>query len=381
MVIAQLLASPFLGGPEKQVLGLAAHLPADCRTVMLSFSERGGAGAFLAAARAQGCEAIELRSNWPRVRRVAAEIVDLLAERRVDLLVANGYKPDVLGWSAARRAGIPIVAIAHGWTGATWKVRLNERLDRAVMRRCDAVVGVSQAQSRLLAQARVRPDRITTIPNAVPIGGNASCSDQQRAALAALFPSAPLRIVGAAGRLSPEKGFERLVEAAALVTQRRPDVGFVVFGEGQLRSQLEAHIAARRLQDRFVLPGFHSDLAPLLAELDVVALPSLAEGLPVILLEAMAAGLPIVATRVGGIPEAVLADETGLLVPPNDAEALAAGLERLLDDEELRDRLGAAARARVAAEYSCERQAARYYDLFQRVLGNQRKTGTGALAG
>src|SRR5262245_64405705 len=123
MNIVHLMASPFVGGPERQVLGLARSLPAHCRTVFLSFAERGLAQAFLELAAADGFEAVLLRENAPRVFRAAAEIAEHLRRCRADVLCCHGYKPDLIGWLAARRAGVPVVAVAHGWTAATWKVR------------------------------------------------------------------------------------------------------------------------------------------------------------------------------------------------------------------------------------------------------------------
>src|SRR5690348_10827193 len=119
MNIVHLLASPFVGGPERQVLGLAGALPPECRTAFLSFAERGLARPFLDRARREGFEAVELRQNFPRLGRAVAEVARHLRRLDADVLCASGYKPDLVGWRAARRAGVPVVAIAHGWTGVT----------------------------------------------------------------------------------------------------------------------------------------------------------------------------------------------------------------------------------------------------------------------
>src|SRR3712207_4652031 len=113
MHVINLMASPFFGGPERQLLALAQHLPG-VRSTFLSFPERGLAQPFLDRARQAGFEAKALRHNAPHVGRAVAEIADELRARRADLLTCSGYKPDVLGWRAARRAGIPVVSISHG---------------------------------------------------------------------------------------------------------------------------------------------------------------------------------------------------------------------------------------------------------------------------
>ncbi len=105
MVVVQLMASPFLGGPERQMLGLAMSLPADYRTVFLSFAEQGRCQALLDEARQQGFEAIALLHNTPHLRHAVHEVADHL-RRLAGVLCCSGYKPDLLGWLAARRAGV-----------------------------------------------------------------------------------------------------------------------------------------------------------------------------------------------------------------------------------------------------------------------------------
>src|SRR5262249_21703964 len=149
------MASPFVGGPERQVLGLAESLPADYRTVFLSFAEGGRCKPFLDQAQRLGSEAVALKHNVPRYRRSVREIAAHLRRVQADVLCCNGYKPDILGWWAARRAGVPVVSISHGWTAATLKVRLNEWTDRVVLRWMDSVVCVSQAQASRVRRAGV----------------------------------------------------------------------------------------------------------------------------------------------------------------------------------------------------------------------------------
>lgn len=368
MLIAHLLASPFFGGPERQVLALAKELQGTCSTFFLSFAEGGRAQAFLSEASAAGFEAIGLRENWPRVRRVTREVAQELRIRRASILCTSGYKPDILGLPAARMAGIPAVAIAHGWTSATWKVRLNESLDRRVLRHFDAVVGVSQSQAKALLQAGVASDKVVTIPNAIAPHGHNVATKPHRASLESLFPRPPRWLIGAAGRLSPEKGFDVLIDAAANLLAANPDVGVVLFGDGPLRSQLQRRIDAHDAGSHIVLAGYRSDLDQLLPNLDMLVIPSHTEGLPVILLESLRCGLPVVATSVGGIPEVVVDGEHGLLIPPGDVAALAAAISRLLDDDGRRMQIRQAGPQRIAVDFSTTVQASRYHALFTRLL-------------
>jgi glycosyltransferase involved in cell wall biosynthesis len=373
MNVVQLMASPFFGGPERVVLGLAQALPPGCRTNFLSFGEGGRARALLERAAAAGFEAVELRANFPRFWRAAREVADHLRRMRADVLCCNGYKPDIIGWWAARRASVPVLAIAHGWTAATWRVRLNEWLDRRVMRRLDAVVCVSQAQADKVRGAGVRPERIVVIRNAVDARRFDNPDLNYRRQLLAFFPRRPERIAVAVGRLSPEKGFDQLIEAA---TQVDAGTGFVLFGEGPLRADLERRVHERKLAERFVFAGFRTDLERFLPWCDVAISSSHTEGLPMNLLEAQAAGVPVVGTAVGGTPEIVEDGASGFLVPPGDLGALAERIRFVLRDEFDRRAMGERGRRRVREDFSCEAQAAQYLQLFAQLTGGAREPQT-----
>jgi glycosyltransferase involved in cell wall biosynthesis len=367
--IVHLMASPFVGGPERQVLGLACHLGPAFRTSFLSFSERGQARSFLEEARCHSFEAIELRQNAPRIFRCIAEVTSELRRLQADLICCSGYKPDLIGWRAARRAGIPVVGIAHGWTSATQRVRVYESVDRFLLRWMDAVVCVSQSQAARARRAWVPERKIVVIPNAIAADAVARTDPGLREGLLKLFPVRPRLVVGTAGRLSPEKNHALLIEAAARVGKERADIGFVVFGDGPLRPALEGRINRLGLRDRFVLAGFRADVASYLPHLDLAVLSSTTEGLPVFLLEAFAAGIPIVATAVGGIPEVVEEGKSGYLVPSADPGALAARILDALRNDEFRHALGRHGQERVRRDFSAPQQAARYAELFTRLAG------------
>ncbi|MFO0877265.1 MAG: glycosyltransferase [Gemmataceae bacterium] len=373
MNLVHLLASPFVGGPERQVLGLAAALPPEYRSRFFSFAERGLARPFLDRARQDGFDAVELRENFPSVRRAAAEIAGLLRQTDADLLLTSGYKPDLVGWRAARQAGIPVVAIAHGWTGVTLKVRLYETMDALVMRWVDAVVCVSEAMAARVRRAGVPRSRVHVIRNAIdPTPYQSVSRPDCRRNVEEFFAKAPRLIVGAAGRLSPEKGFDVLIEAAGSVCHRCPEVGFVIFGEGPERGKLEGRITALGLTDRVILGGFRGDLHRLLPGFDVAVLSSHTEGLPVAVLEAQAAGVPVVATSVGGTPEVIQNGVTGLLVPPAQPAQLADQLVALLNAKETRSAMGARGAQRVREDFTFAAQGARYQELFARLAAGRR---------
>lgn len=366
MVIAHLMASPFFGGPEKQMLGLARHLPAGLRSVFVTFPEHGQCRPFLEEVRRHGFTGLELIHNFPEMRRSANEVTQTLRNLRPDMITCSGYKPDLLGWLAGRRLGVPVVAVCHGWTSATWKVRVNETFDRWVLRFMDAVVCVSQAQADKVVRAGVAEKKVTVIRNAIGGEAFAEPAPEYRERLRSLFALRPRWIVGAAGRLSPEKGFDQFVEAAALAHRSNPELGFVIFGDGPMRQELARRIAGHGLQGTVVLAGFRTDLEGYLPHLDLVAIPSFTEGLPVILLEAFAAGVPAVSTSVGGVPEVIDDGVSGWLVPPGNPLTLAERICTMFRDDDRRREMGQAGRQRVQRHFTFARLADEYGQLFRR---------------
>jgi glycosyltransferase involved in cell wall biosynthesis len=363
--IVHLTASPFLGGPERQMLGLARSLPANLQTIFWSFSEGGRSRPFLDEARRLGFEAEELDNNAPHFRLVFNELTRRLKEVRPDVLFCHGYKSDLLGGLAARFLKIPVVAVSRGWTGATLKVCINEGLDRLSLLGVDRVVCVSEGQAEKVRRAGVPPRKIRVIRNAISADRFDFPNPRYRQELLGLFAAPPQKIVGAAGRLSPEKGFDILVGAAAEVIRSDPEVGFVIFGEGPLREALQRRIEEEGISQRFLLAPFRSDLDQVIPFFDLVVLSSYTEGLPNIALEASAASVPVVATDVGGIPEVVENGVNGYLVPAGDPCTLAARMQELLDNPPLRETMGRMGRCLIETKFTFESQVDAYTKLLQ----------------
>ncbi len=362
MVVVQLTSSRFFGGPERQMLGLAHGLA--CRSVFLSFAEGGHCQAFLEEARLEGFAAQALEHDTPHLRAAAEELTGHLHDLGAEILCCNGYKANLIGRIAARRARIPVVAVSRGWTRETWKVRLYETVDRLHLRCMDRVVCVSEGQAAKVRRCGVAAHRIVVIRNAIQSERFDDPEPDSRKRLLDYFIDPPGRIIGAVGRLSPEKGFAILVDAAKELARENPVLGFILFGDGVQRQDLSRRIAAAGLSRRFVLAGFRNDLDSLLPGLDALALSSFSEGLPNVVLEAFAAGVPVVATAVGGTSEVVDDGVNGYLVPPGEPEPMARRLRDLLASEERRRTMGRRGRRKVRADFTFAAQARAYARVF-----------------
>lgn len=220
-------------------------------------------------------------------------------------------------------------------------------------RHVDVFIAVSRMIASMLVEDGIAADRIEVVHDGV----NISAVDKTPAldVHKELWLPHGSPVVGNVAALVPHKGQKVLIDAAAIVVRKLPDVRFVILGEGELRAPLERQVKDLGLERHVFLPGFKADVLGLQKSFDVFAMSSLTEGLGSSMLDAMACGTAVVGTRTGGIPEAIEHERTGLLVRPHHADELAAAIIRLLQDPALRAQLGAAARAQVGAEFSVER--------------------------
>jgi glycosyltransferase involved in cell wall biosynthesis len=171
------------------------------------------------------------------------------------------------------------------------------------------------------------------------------------------------------GRLRPVKGVEFGIRAFALVKNKRPNLYMALAGEGEQLCKLQNLVNDLGINNHVKFLGVRNDLPDLLAAADSILIPSLNEGFPRTAIEAMAAGKPIVATRVGGIPEAIIDGKTGILVPAKDIPAMAEALISLIDDALLRERLGAAGAKLAKKNYSINNYVNRLNELYYRLSG------------
>jgi glycosyltransferase involved in cell wall biosynthesis len=364
-VVVHLVASPFLGGPERQMLGLAVAQRDAERTIFLGFPE---GRAFHDRLREAGFSSHLLASSGRPVRGAIREVEAFLRRVRPDVVITHGYKTDLVGLVAARRAGVPQLAVSHGWTGASLRVRVNEAVDKLLMRGARRVVAVSHRQGQRVKDAGIRADRVVVIQNAIDMSRFGPPDAAARREMEAFFPARPDRIVIAAGRLSPEKGFGDLVLAARTVVDRLPDVGFLLVGGGPLRETLAQAVREAGLERNFALAGFRDDLDRLLPAADLFVQSSHTEGMPNVVLEAGACAVPIVATDVGGTREVLEDGRGGFLVPAREPGQLAQRILEVLSASDAGRRMGEEARRRIQADFTFAAKAAKYRRMFEECL-------------
>jgi glycosyltransferase involved in cell wall biosynthesis len=283
-----------------------------------------------------------------------------LHERRPDVLHASLFLANLHAVLATRRAAVPALVLSVRSCYETTLPPLWRRVARLSHRAADRLIANSRAALEEEARAGFPRERLVHVPNGLRLTAEPPLP---RAALG--LPEGPL--VLALGQLDPVKGHRHLLAAWPEVQSRHPTARLALVGAGPLRAELEH--SARGLGVSFL--GFRSPATAHLAACDLFVQPSLSEGLPNAVLEAMAQGRAVIGSRVGGIPELVEHDVTGLLVSAADPAALAAAIVELLGDPERRARLGAEGRRRVAQRYSVEAMVAATERVWLELLGER----------
>jgi glycosyltransferase involved in cell wall biosynthesis len=345
-----------VGGAQSYIMLLVPRLVDRYDVVVAAW----GPGPLRAAVEAAGARYVPLEhvrrpvSPWHDMLGLL-ELIRLCRRLEPDIVHVNSSKAGVLGRVAAWLAGVPVrIFTVHGWAFAQHQgpaARAYLWLDRIARPLTTTFICVSRRTLDEGVAARTcTTDRTVVIPNAIDV----------RAAAQSALNGRPPRVLSV-GRLKAPKDFATLLAAFA-----RLGVPYraAIVGDGPERAALEAAAATAQVE----LLGERGDVPEQLAASDVFVLSSRSEGMPMSILEAMAAGLPVVASAVGGIPEIVRDGATGLLVPPGDADALAAALGRLLDDDGLRRRLGAAGRERALDEFDVVRFGDAHVDAYRRAL-------------
>lgn len=305
--------------------------------------------------------------NW----RGCREILEFAKSEGADLIHTHGYKGNIL-FSLMPRAlrQVPMVTTLHGytWTGGLTRMYFYQKLDAMCLRRSDQVVLVNGAMTNhpFLRGKRNIPFKVIENGIAVSRRGDRPAGGELRSDIIDFAGKG--FTIAAIGRLSREKGFDRLVEAVAGLVAAGKDIRLVIMGDGYLKGELFLKVNELGIADRVMFSGYVDGAGRYLPYFNLFAMSSLTEGLPMVLLEAMAAEVPIVATYVGGIPEVLDHGEGGVLVGAGDVGALKGGIEEVMDRPEAAARRTACALARVREVYSSRAMAERYSKIYADLL-------------
>ncbi len=320
----------------------------------VTYSRNGQQTGLAAAALAAGIPVIEIpeRGRWdlkvvPHLRRIVRDF-------KPDILQTHNIKSHFLVRATGLHREFPWIAWNHGYTSMGRLDRAYKQIDRWSLRGAYRLISVCGPFANALQNLGIPRDKITVLHNFVD--PYVRPSDDEVLRLRQEMRLGDELVIVTVGRMSVEKGHANLLNAIGRLKDRAdlPKHRFVLVGDGPEEGNLRRQASDLGIEDRLLWAGFQKNVAPYYAMATIYALPSMSEGSPNVVLEAMAAGLPIAATSVGGVPEILENDVTGLLVPRENPQALAEAIQELLLSADLRARLASAARRRVETAHTLQ---------------------------
>lgn len=358
MKVLHIEAGRHLYGGAKQVLYILQGLAARGVSNVLACPS----GAHIAAEARAFADVVEMPMGGDADLGLVLRLKQTIRTHRPDIVHIHSRRgADLWGGMAARLAGVPCVLSRRvDNPEARWAVSLKYRL-------FDHVITISEGIRQVLLAEGLAPEKVSCVRSAVD--PKPYLHDYDKAAFRAdLGFEADTPVAGMVAQLIPRKGHRHLLAALPAVLAEHPALQVLIYGRGPLEAELRQAIADQDLAGHVTLMGFVDDLPAQLGGLDLLVHPADMEGLGVSLLQASAARVPIIASRAGGMPEAVVDGENGVLIEVGDVAALTAAMRRLLGDAALRARMGEAGRARVLREFSVDAMCEGNLAIYDKVL-------------
>ena len=301
------------------------------------------------------------------------QVYRLLRKRKYDLIHTHNSKGGFIGRLAARFAGRPpVIHGVHGFAfheNEKWLRRtLFFALEKLARRWSARIICISQPLVELWVQRKLAsPEKIRMIYSGIDIREFRNVNSRKK--IRRELGLQPDQIaVGQVSKLWEGKGHEDIINACPLIFTEIPDLKMFFIGDGPIRNKLEEMVYKNGLQERIIFLGHCDNIAEVTSALDIAVLASHFEGMGRVILEAMATGLPVVATRVGGIPDLVVDQETGFLVEPHNPEQLAQNIIHLASDPKLRKHMGNAGKKSVDERFNVDTMIEQIDQLYQEVL-------------
>lgn len=298
---------------------------------------------------------------------VVSALAKHIIENQIDVIHTHGYKSDILGVLAARKANIPVVVTPHGFENATdFKLRTFIWLGCQAMRFADKVVPLSPALMQDVKAYGVKPPILEYIQNGVDLSEVELARDHYASAEKQKFR------VGFIGQMISRKNIKDLLDVFASVHQKRKDIELVFLGDGDERERLESYAKTLECHSDIHFLGYRDDRLAYLKSFDIFAMTSTLEGIPRCLMEACAMGTPVVAYDIDGVDQLITHQKTGLLAPLGDKAKLEENFLNIFDHPLHAKTLGNAAIDYVNEHYAASRMAREYLDLFNRLILNKK---------
>ena len=383
MKVAHVITRLILGGAQENTvytcIDLARLYGVDVR--LYTGPTTGPEGSLVERTRQAGIPLIEIPDMVRAIRpwsdwRAYGQLKQALREFKPDIVHTHSAKAGILGRAAGRALRVPVVV--HTIHGAPWypdgnwiSRTFNQVCERWAANRCDHLIGVADAMRELFLDAGIGPkEKFTTIYSGMEVEPFLQ-SQTLRDATRRRFGLTDDDIVfGKIARLFRLKGHDELIAAAERVVKQTPNARFLLVGDGILRSQLEAAVRSKGLQDRFIFAGLvpPDEIPALIAAMDIVVHTSLREGLARVLPQGLLSGKPVISYDIDGAREVVLNGKTGFLIPPHNIEALTEAMVQLGNSPKMRRQMGQTGREMFTEQFRHETMSKQIFDLYRKLL-------------
>lgn len=368
MNILHLRSSGGFYGAENVIIQLASRqTEAPVKSLVGCIQLPGDDNELLARCKSLDLAAQQLPCRGMFDRQTIAEIRRSIQEHQIDVLCTHDYKASIFGYIASIGLGIKRISVNHLWDYINVKLWLYQRTEGLLYNFFDHIIAVSAPVAKDVRPYLLNKSKLTVISNGIDTNTYHNFSGP-RTLRSSLGLTPEDFLIGLVGRLAPQKGHRDLIEAAAALGSKLPRAKYVFWGGGHLEEELRELVSRHNLSDRIVFAGTAEDMAEVYAEIDLLAMPSLSEGLPMALLEAMSAELLVLATPVGDIPEVIKEGDTGFLTPMQDPTQLAQRIETLVNmPSQERDQVAANARQFIIDHFSADAMAEKYKALLEKL--------------
>ena len=363
--VLQFICSSGFYGAERWVLALAKHLDADKFCCDLAVTMEPGQTDLELVSEYQklglSCHIVSMKNkfDYSAVNRLAK----LIEDEKIDIIHTHGYKSDIIGILAARKAGIKSVSTPHGFENAKdFKLRLFIWLGCQAMKYATKVVPLSRQLMDDMRRIGVKAEKVQYIQNGVDLSEVESTPIPER-----INPQE--KRIGFVGQMISRKNIFDILDIFEAIHQQHPETRLILLGDGDARAELEQYSHQLRSVDAIEFLGFRDDRLSLLKSFDLFVMTSTLEGIPRCLMEATAAGIPVAAYNIPGIDQLIEHNQTGLLAPLGDKTRLQQYWLNLLYQPQEAKKLADAAKEYVYQHYSANRMAEEYSQLFFELTG------------
>jgi len=353
------------GGAERCVVNLAKGLDkAKYNPMVCCLNAKGELAQELEK---EGILVIALNKRGKFDFSVVRKLVEIMQVNHIQVVHTHLWGANFWGRLAAKKASVPVV-IAHEHGIEQWRGRLHSYLDKVLYKNTDRVVFVSEASRNLfLSMVKVGPEKCRVVYNGIDVDKFVRSTEYG-------VPKVKFGIkendfvITSVGRLVREKGHEYLLEAIKLISEKRPNLKVLIVGDGSRMEELKSLKESLGLNGSVNFLGKRDDIQDILSATDIFVLASAKEAMPLSILEAMASARPVVATKVGGIGEAVIDEKTGLLVSSGNSRELADAILKLMENPSYAQQLAAAGRRHVEEKFSLNNWISSIESLYAQAL-------------